>query len=73
MGKVPSTTYTIIVDDNFHYQDPEHRYEIPGFASVEAAVAKCRSIVDACLKDCAEPGHSAEEIVACYKSFGEDP
>ena len=45
--------YTVMVDDNFHYMDEEHRYEIGTFASYEAAVEACKKIVDEEL-----PGHS---------------
>ena len=69
----PSGNYTVVVDDNFHYQDPDHRTEVPGFASVEDALEKCKSIVGACLEECAEPGRGAEEIFACYQSCGDDP
>ena len=68
-----SGAYTVIVDDNYHYQDPEHRTEIHGFASAAKALAECKKIVDACLEESAEPGRGAEEILARYKSFGEDP
>ena len=73
MASVPSSTYTVIVDDNFHYQDPDHRTEIPGFVSAEQAVEKCKRIVEACLEECAEPGRSAVDIFACYQSYGDDP
>ena len=69
----PSRTYTVMVDDNFHYQDTDYRTEIPGFASAQEALAECKRIVDACLAECAEPGRGAAEIYARYQSFGEDP
>lgn len=72
-GGEPSGTYTVVVDDNFHYQDTEYRTVIPGFPTAEDALEKCRSIVEACLEECAEPGRGAEEIFAYYQAFGEDP
>ena len=65
--------FTVTVDDNFHYQDLEHRYVIDGFCTFDEALAKCKSIVDSSLEECAEPGRSAEEIFDHYRSFGEDP
>ena len=73
MASVSSGAYTVIVDDNFHYQDPDYRTQITGFASAEQAVEKCKRIVDACLEECADPGRSAEDILDYYQSFGADP
>lgn len=72
LASVSSGAYTVIVDDNFHYQDPDYRTQIPGFASAEQAVEKCKRIVDACLEGCAEPGRSAKDIFEHYQFFGDD-
>lgn len=73
MASAPASTYTVVVDDNFHYQDRDYRYEISGFTTLADALQKCRSIVDSCLEENAEPGRSAEEIFARYQCFGADP
>lgn len=66
-------SYRIVVYDNYHYQDPDETYTLKGFETLEAALAKAREIVDASLRDVAEPGRSAEEIFASYRMFGDDP
>lgn len=66
-------TYQVIVDDNFHYMDTDERYVISGFVTAEHALAKCKAIVEQCLKDCAKPGDTPEQIYGSYQAFGEDP
>ena len=63
--------YTVFVDDNFHYMDEDERYTLGVFATVEEAIAACRSIVDRCLNH--EPGMTAEAMFKKYAMFGEDP
>ena len=38
--------YKVYIDDNFHYQDTEHRYEYGTYQSLEEAVTVARRIVD---------------------------
>jgi hypothetical protein len=66
-------TYTVFIDDNFHYMDKEARVRHGEFETLEAAVAACRAIVDGCLETNYEPGMSAEALYSAYKMFGEDP
>lgn len=65
--------YTVFVGDNYHHGDPDEQYAIPGFPSAEAALAKCRAIVETCLRECAEPGRGASAVLVCYQMFGDDP
>jgi hypothetical protein len=65
--------YTVFVDDNFHHMDEEHRCKLGDYDSLEEAVAAAKKIVDDFLKSSHTPGLSAEELLAKYKSFGEDP
>jgi hypothetical protein len=65
--------YVVKVDDNFRYMDEEARWTYGQFAKAEAALAMCRHIVDLCLEEAYEPGMLAEELVATYKHFGDDP
>jgi hypothetical protein len=67
------TTYAVLVDDNFHYQDEDERYQHGSFESYDEAVAACRRIVDAFLDSHYKPGLSEAELYALYTSFGEDP
>jgi hypothetical protein len=68
-----SLAYTVYVDDNFHYQDEEHRYMAGEFASHEEAVAECKSIVADYLMSALEPGMTASALYSSYTMFGEDP
>jgi hypothetical protein len=65
--------YTVMVDDNFHYQDEDERYEHGIYETVDAALAACRNLVERSLSGAYEPGMSAEDLYKRYTSFGEDP
>ena len=65
--------YTVFVDDNFHYMDEGERYKLGDFDSADKAIAAAKKIVDGFLESNRKPGQSAEELLAAYKSFGEDP
>jgi hypothetical protein len=65
--------YEVHVADNFCYMDKEAEYIAGLFPSGEEALAKCRVIVERCLKECAESGRTAAQVFECYKSFGDDP
>ena len=66
-------TYTVFVDDNFHFLDEDERWCAGEFATAEEALAKCRKIVEESVDHCAEPGMTAEEVYEAYVSFGDDP
>ncbi len=66
-------TYTVFVDDNFHFLDEDERWCAGEFATAEEALAKCRKIVEESVDHCAEPGMTAEEIYESYVDFGDDP
>ena len=65
--------YKVMVDDNFHYQDPGERREHGTFASLEEAIAACRAIVDRSLSEGYRAGISAKALYEGYVSFGDDP
>jgi hypothetical protein len=66
-------TFEVFIDDNFHYMDEDERYSIGRFKTYGAALEKAKSIVDRSLNDLLEPGKSADELMASYVMFGEDP
>jgi hypothetical protein len=66
-------TFAVYVDDNFHYQDEDERYQLGTFASYDEAVAACRRIVDDFLALHFTPGMSADDLFRQYTGFGEDP
>jgi hypothetical protein len=65
--------YKVLVDDNFHYQDPDARWERGDYESVEEAIAACREIVDRSLEEEYSVGMSAEALYHRYVTFGDDP
>ncbi len=65
--------YKVVVDDNFHYQEADHRREDGIFDELEQALAHCRDIVERSLAEEFRPGISAEALYDRYTSFGEDP
>lgn len=66
-------TYTVFVDDNFHYMDEDERTRLGVFDTLEAAVAACRKIVDDFLTSNYEPGMTADSLYQYYTGFGTDP
>jgi hypothetical protein len=65
--------YKVMVDDNFHYQDSDERWEQGTYETMEEALAACRGIVDQSLEKEHRPGTSAEALYGRYMSFGDDP
>ena len=67
--------YTVLVDDNFHYQKEDERYELGRFETAAEAVAACQRRVDENLRwlHAQQPGSSPAELYDHYRSFGEDP
>jgi hypothetical protein len=66
-------TYTVYVDDNFHYMDEEERYKLGDFAALEEAIAACKRVVDTFLEDETTGAAPARERYRQYTSFGPDP
>lgn len=65
--------YKVMVDDNFHYQKEDDRWEQGVYETVQEAVAACRGIVDTSLEEGYRPGISAKELYDHYVNFGDDP
>jgi hypothetical protein len=66
-------TYTVFVDDNFHYMDQIERYKHGDFNTCEAAIAACKRIVDEFLLSSLESPRTHDELLTLYTIFGEDP
>ena len=66
-------TYTVLIDDNFHYMDQTERYKHGDFDTCEAAIAACKQIVDEFLLSSLESPKSHDELWTLYSFFGEDP
>lgn len=67
------TSYKVLIDDNFHYQDESERITYGLFNARAEAVAACRSIVDAFLAGAFKPGMSGSALYDLYVTFGDDP
>jgi hypothetical protein len=65
--------YKVLIDDNFHYQDPEDRREHGVYPTLAQALEVCRGLVDRSLNEEYRPGISAEDLYGRYTSFGDDP
>lgn len=65
--------YKVMVDDNFHYQNSEERYQHGQYDDLEDARSACAIIVVDSLRGLIKPGMSATELFDAYKSFGDDP
>jgi hypothetical protein len=66
-------SYTVMVDDNFHYMDESERYRLAEFGSCAEAIAACRNLIDDYLISAYKSGMEAEQLWASYVTFGEDP
>ncbi|HMO55724.1 MAG TPA: hypothetical protein PKA05_17995 [Roseiflexaceae bacterium] len=65
--------FRVLVDDNYHYMDDTECYELGSFATLDAAIAACRRIIDDFLHANYTPGMSAVQLYGVYTAFGEDP
>jgi hypothetical protein len=66
-------TYTVFVDDNFHYMDESERYKLGEFPTYAEAVAACKRLVEEYLLENPKPDETPAEKYAAYVSFGPDP
>jgi hypothetical protein len=66
-------TYSVRVDDNYHYMDSTERYTHGTFETWEEALTAARGIVDGYLASAYTPGMSAEKLYQSYTNFGDDP
>lgn len=65
--------YRVLIDDNFHFMDESERAPGPTFATYAEAVAWCQAFLERHLQEMLRPGMCAADLIAGYKSFGEDP
>jgi hypothetical protein len=66
-------SYRVMVDENFHYQDPESRWTLGTFDSAEEAITACRRMVDEDLREHHKPGMSAADLFIVYQALRDDP
>jgi hypothetical protein len=66
-------TYTVFVDDNFHFMDQEARTMHGAFDTAQAAILACQKIVDDCLLHLHKPDMTPTAMFEAYCGFGDDP
>jgi hypothetical protein len=66
-------TYTVRVDDNYHYMDADARYPHGEFECLADALLAAQAIVDDYLSSAYAPGMSADPLYQSYTCFGADP
>ena len=66
-------SYRVLVDENFHFRDRNHRYALGDFATYAEACAVCKEIVDRFLRHEHVPGMPASALYFRYMMFGRDP
>jgi hypothetical protein len=66
-------TYSVYVDDNYDLPPDDERYKLGDFATLQAAVAACKGMVDEFLNGQAAPERTAAERYKQYTQFGPDP
>jgi hypothetical protein len=65
--------YKVLIDDNFHFMDEEHRYEHGTFGTADEAIAACKRIVDNELTYMLKPHMTADDLYGLWVMFAEDP
>lgn len=72
-GTTTGNRYKVLIDDNFHFMDEDHRYEWGVFGTADEAVAACKRIVDNELTYMLKPDTTADDLYGLWVMFGEDP
>ena len=65
--------YSVKVDDNYHYMDESERNDGGSYGTLEEAINRCKEITIESLKGCYEKGMDAQELMAQWCLFGDDP
>jgi hypothetical protein len=68
-------TYTVLVDDNFHYRDESERFKDSEHKTYEAALARAKALVEEKVEQLRQetPDASPAKLYTQYHFFGEDP
>jgi hypothetical protein len=65
--------YILYIDDNFHYMDEGPRSSHSDYEREDDAIRAAKRMVDESLRDLYRIGMTPQELLACYKAFGEEP
>ncbi len=66
-------TFTVYIDDNFHYMDESERYTYGEYETYEQAVEACKAIIDKELESFNKNTDNDMNVYAQHCMFGEDP
>jgi nucleotide-binding universal stress UspA family protein len=66
------TTYSVLIIDMAHYQDPDSEHTVEGFATMEEARAFARNRVRSSVEELRSEGQSHEELRKLWSIYGED-
>lgn len=64
--------YIVMIDDNFHYMDEDHKYKHGEFSTYNEAVVACKKIVDEELADMLKQGTNPAKLSSTWSMFGDD-
>lgn len=67
-----NSTYSVLILDMFHYQDPEHEYQIDGFPTLELAREFARRWVRDSVEEFRQPNQDEKSLRELWYTFGED-
>lgn len=65
-------TYSVLVIDMYHYQDPDHESTVDGFPTADLAREFARRRVRDSVEELRRPGQSRDELRRAWFAFGED-
>lgn len=65
--------YTVMVDDFYHYQDRDYRYEADTFDTLEEAIISCKEITIKSITEQYCEGITSAALANAYATFGLDP
>lgn len=65
--------YTVHVDDNFNFMDEEERYSSGSYDTLEAAVARCKQLIEEELQSYLDQGYAPDKLFETWAMWGEDP
>lgn len=66
-------SFTVLVDDNHHYQDESERFKAGTFETEKEAFNAAMEIVLKSLRECWKPGATPEQLWEDYMLWGDDP
>jgi nucleotide-binding universal stress UspA family protein len=78
LGKQPeevetaAVTYSVLIIDMAHYQDPDSERTVGGFATLDEAKAYARNRVRSSVEELRSEGQSHEELRKLWSIYGED-